>query len=56
MSKKRKAKGPKTTIDYCAMMDLDLNQFLGDLIRERSLFAVLNGLVEACRLDRKSVV
>src|SRR3989442_1663362 len=49
VSKRRKPKRPKTTLDYCAMMDLDLNQFLFDLIRERSLFAVLNGLVEACR-------
>lgn len=49
MSKKRKPKSPKTTLDYCEMMDLDLNQFFFDLIRERSLFAVLNGVVAACR-------
>jgi hypothetical protein len=49
VSKRRKPKGVKTTLDSPAIMDLDLNQFLFDLIRDRSLFGVLNGLVEACR-------
>jgi hypothetical protein len=44
---KRKTK--KTTLDGCELMDLDLNQFFVDAVRERGLYALLDSLNLACR-------
>ena len=45
---KRKEKKPKTTLDYCAMLDLDLDEFFRDAVRDRSLFSLLESIGNAC--------
>jgi len=48
VSQKTKPKTPKTTLSSSAMMNLDLEQFFFDAVRERSLYALLDGLGSAC--------
>jgi hypothetical protein len=48
VSRKTKSKQPKSTLSDSALMNLDLDQFFFAAIRDRSLYALLNALGNAC--------